>query len=114
MFGFLNDIGNYESRKVDCWGSEDGKKMVSTAAVSDGRQPFETAFQHPEYNDGYMVIVEAYGTREAALEGHGRWLKIMLEGPLPQELRDCCNAGVAQVLESIDGDSLVHKRTLTS
>lgn len=108
MFGFLN-AAPLDERKVEQWFSDDGKRMISTVRVNDGEKPFETAFEHPEYNDGSMVIVEAYDTREEAMDGHGRWLKIMLEGPLPDELTDCCNAGTAQ-LGNAFGMPISHKR----
>lgn len=104
MFEFINDMFNYESRKVASWQNETGDQMVSTARVSDGNQPFETAFEHPEYNDGKIVIVEAYDTKEEAEAGHVRWLKVMTEGPLPDSLRECCNAGVAQLLGALSDD----------
>lgn len=111
MFGFLADAGNYADRKVDQWISDDNKRMVSTARVSDGAKPFETAFEHPDYDEGKMVIVEAYDTREAAMEGHGRWLKVMIDGPLPDELVDCCNSEVSQIIASMNDDGrLAHKR----
>lgn len=104
MFEFINDMFNYETRKVDCWQNEDEDQMVSTARVSDGTRPYETAFQHPEYNDGKIVIVEAYDTLEDARAGHTRWLKLMTEGPLPESLRECCNAGIAQLLGALSDD----------
>lgn len=110
MFGWLNDIGNLDERKVEQWHSADGKRMVSTVAVSDGAKPFETAFEHPEYNEGSMVIVEAYDTREEALAGHGRWLKVMLDGPLPDEITDCCNAQIGEMAAAF-GMPTTHKRT---
>ena len=95
LFGFGN-MGSYESRKVGRWEEEDGR-MVSTAEVTDGDHPFETAFEHPDYNDGKMVIVEAYDSRSAAEEGHERWMAIMTEGPLPDSLVDCQNSGISQL-----------------
>ncbi len=102
MFDFIWDIGNYSQRVVGRYDSDDGDKMVSTARVNDGRKPYETAFQHPEYNDGNMVIVEAYDTKEQAAEGHDKWLKVMTEGPLPDVLVDCQNSEVSSLLNSAD------------
>ena len=110
MFEFLFDAGNYERRRVGRWDNESGDMMVSTASVSDGDHPYETAFQHPEYNQGKMVIVEAYDSRGDAESGHARWVKVMTEGPLPDELKDCCNAAVGQLLEAVGGHT-VFKRT---
>lgn len=96
LFDFINDLGNYQDRVVV---RHDGDgTMVSTARVSDGRQPYETAFKHPDYNDGKMVIVEAYDSKELAAEGHVRWPKVMIDGPLPDVLIDCHNSEVSQFL----------------
>ena len=104
MFNFLQDMGNYESRKVDRWNSKDKTKMVSTAAVSDGRKPYETAVEHPAYNDGKMVIVECYNTKEEAQAGHDKWLNLMLTNKLPSVLEDCANCEISQLIDAIGGD----------
>jgi len=102
MFEFFNDIGTYESRMV---GREDTDwGFISTAGVSDGRQPYETAVEHKGYNHGRMVIVEAYDTKELATEGHKRWVTTMSTDPLPTKLKDCLNAGVAQLGATLFGD----------
>ena len=95
MFGNISGmVGTYEARKVGRY--DDGPhKMVSTARVTDGKQEFETAFMHPEYNDGEMVIVEAYDTKADALAGHERWVTTMKNGPLPDELVSCLNSGIS-------------------
>lgn len=100
MFEFLFDMGNYADRCVGRYDDGDDK-MVSTAQVSDGNQPYETAFQHPDYNDGSMVIVCAYSTREEAAEGHARWEAIMRDGQLPDELVECFNSKVGQMCEAL-------------
>jgi hypothetical protein len=100
MFGFLKDIGNYSSRKVArddfAWG------FVSTASMSDGEKPYETAVCSREYGKEHdisqvdeMIIVEAYDTREEAEAGHKRWVETMTTNP-PDKLVDCCNSEVAQ------------------
>ncbi len=106
MFEFLFDAGNYEERAVDR--SEFDWGFISTARVSDGKQPYETAICSDEYGKSYdpketggMIIAEAYDTKEAAEKGHTRWVKTMTNKP-PKELIDCCNAGVAGVLEAMD------------
>lgn len=98
MFDFLLDVGNYEDRKVDRSEFEWG--FISTARVSDGSQPFETAVQHPDYNDGSMVIVEAYATKALAQEGHKKWVEIMTAKKLPGSLTDCANSMIAQAFGS--------------
>jgi hypothetical protein len=100
MFEFINDIGNYTSRKVDCY--NDGKLFISTARVSDGSQPYETAIEHPEYNGGTMIIVEAYDSADEAQSGHERWHKLMTGDDLPEFLQDCQNSALSQFLPSED------------
>lgn len=82
MLGFLNDMDNYDDRVVGRdefdWG------YISTAQVSDGRQPIETAIGHEEYNNGKLVIVEAYDTVEEAKVGHARWIKANDRGATAQ------------------------------
>ena len=95
MFEFLSMLGDYEQRKVACY-DEDGV-FVSTAAVCDGRKPFETAVEHPRYNDGKLVIVECYDTREDAEKGHKLWVRLMTAKRLPTVLTDCTNAEVSQL-----------------
>lgn len=95
MFNFLLDAGNYESRKVARYDS-DGL-MVSTARVSDGAQPFETAVRHPSYNEGKVVIVEAYDDHASAQAGHNRWVALMTSEALPDKLVDCCNSEIGSL-----------------
>lgn len=102
MFSFLDMVDNYEQRKVARW--EDEKRMVDTAEVNDGAKRYETAFQHPEYNNNETVIVEAYDTKDEAMAGHAKWLKVMLEGPLPDTLIDCGNSEVSSLLDAFGGE----------
>lgn len=115
MFQFLAMADNYESRRV---GREDidDNTFISTAEVNDGSKPYETAVEHPEYNDGKMVIVESYDTRAEAEEGHAKWVAAMKAEQLPEELIDCCNAEIAEFVDalSVTADELDwkrHKRT---
>ena len=99
ILGFLQDMGNYKERAIGRFpiGSKDGAFLVDTVRVGDGIQPFETAVQHPEYNDGDMVIVEAYSTKKDAEVGHEKWVKIMAADELPAELIDCHNTEISQL-----------------
>jgi hypothetical protein len=101
LVGFVKDFATYDQRMVARadydWG------FISTAAVSDGRDPYETAVEHAAYNMGKCVIVESYQTREAALEGHARWVAKM-EGELPDTLTDCANSSISQVITEVDGN----------
>lgn len=63
LFDFMM-AAPYEQRKVARF-EKDGF-MVDTAAVNDSEHPFETAVEHPNYNDGKMVIVEEYDSKEEA------------------------------------------------
>lgn len=104
MFGilnFMNDIDNYGERKIDRY---DGDGFcIDTCAVSDGEKPYETGIKHPEYNEGYWIIVEAYDTPLAAKNGHNRWVEIMTDKQLPDSLKDCGNAEISQLLEEVGG-----------
>ena len=84
MFGMFGMIGTYEQRKVARTEIEDG--FVSTARMTDTEKPFETGISHELYNEGYIVIVEQYDTKEEALAGHEKWVKVM-EGK-PEKLID--------------------------
>ncbi len=111
MFEFIKMMGNYEDRKVDRWDSDDELKMISTAAVNDGSKPFETAVQHPAYNNGLVVIVESYDSKEDAQKGHDRWLNLMLTNKLPNALVDCGNAKIAQLIDLVGGDMAFERQT---
>lgn len=100
MFEFFQDIGNYQARKVDCYNDE--RLLVSTARVWDGSQPYETAIEHPEYNEGKMIIVEVYDDRDAAQEGHDRWVSLMTGDALPEKIQDCQNSTISSFLPSQD------------
>ena len=106
MFEFLDDFGNYADRKVARF-DVDGGASVSTARVSDGRQPFETAVSHPDYNSNKWVIVEAYDTKNEAQAGHDKWVKAMTTEPLLEELRDCANSRVEQFIDAVKGHEFV-------
>lgn len=103
MFSFINDINNYDSRKVGRddfdWG------FISTARVSDGAKPYETAVEHPDYNDGSMVIVEAYDTIKEAEAGHKKWAKAMTAKKIPDFLVDCCNSGVGSLAKAFGSET---------
>jgi hypothetical protein len=110
MFNFFMDMGNYEDRKVARFDADWG--MVSTARVSDGRQPYETAVCHKQYNDDKIVIVEAYDSVDEAKKGHERWVKTMTSKRLPKELVDCCNAEVGQFAEALGAPTTFKRKEL--
>jgi len=98
----FNMAGNYEERNVDTY--DENGLFIDTARVTDGRQPYETAVAHPNYNGGKMVIVEAYNTKKQARVGHNKWVKTMTAFPLPLELRDCHNSRISQFGATLLGD----------
>ncbi len=103
MFGFFNMLGSYEDRKVDRYESENC--LISTAAVTDGDSPYETAISHPSYNSGSWVIVAKYDSKEKAQTGHDEWVKTMTADPLPVMLVDVQNDCISKLLPE---DSLMH------
>jgi hypothetical protein len=78
---------------------------VDTAAVSDGDHPYETAVAHPDYNDGEMIIVEAYDTKKEAQVGHVKWVERMTTN-LPEELVDCANSHISQMIDALAPDKM--------
>lgn len=97
MASFYKLPMDYEQRMVGRWDSADGRMLVSTAFVRDGFRHYETAVKHPAYNYGKMVIVEAYDTKEAATEGHTRWLGLVETDALPEVLVDCLNCEISVI-----------------
>ena len=106
MFDFINDIGNYEERKVARY--EKGNLFVDTARVSDSSKPFETAICHPAYNDNELIIVELYDTIEEAQAGQQKWIDVMLHHP-PNCLVDVSTSCVANMLRAL-GDLPPYER----
>lgn len=102
MFDFLL-MGNYEDRKVGRLDADWG--FISTAYVNDADQPFETAVEHRDFNNGKMVIVETYDTRANAEQGHARWVATMTASELPERLVDRGTSGVSQLVDAFSGDN---------
>jgi hypothetical protein len=93
-------MSNYEQRVVDRY--EDGDIIVDTASVNDGDKEYETAVAHPDYNDGWFMIVEAYDTIGGAQDGHNRWVAKMTTEPLPAVIVECQNAEIAKLIDIAD------------
>ena len=102
MFNFLT-MSDYGSRKVGRHEADWG--YISTAYVNDAEKPYETAVCHKDYNDGKMVIVEPYDTREEAETGHARWVATMTGDVLPDRLVDRGLSGVSQILDTLSDDN---------
>jgi hypothetical protein len=93
---------NYEDRKVGRFDA--GWGFISTAYVTDASKPYETAVEHPEYNNGKMVIVETYDTTQEARAGHDRWVETMTSDPLPDRLVDQGLSGIAEMIDAVGGE----------
>jgi len=96
MFEFFNEMLNntYEQRQVARY-EKDGV-FVDTCAVNDSDQPFETAIEHPKYNDGKMIVVQMYDTKEQAQKGHDKWVEKMTSKELPKAIK---NVGTADIVK---------------
>jgi hypothetical protein len=79
---------------------EDDTLIVDTGSVQDGVLPYETTVSHPEYNEGHMIVVEAYLTEPDALGGHAEWTDKMLHRK-PEYLEDVCNAHISRFAKDI-------------
>jgi spermidine/putrescine-binding protein len=108
MFGYLDMLCNYEDRKVDRF--EDENLIVDTAEVTDSDQKYETAVQHPQYNEGEWIIVECYDTKEQAQEGHDKWVKKMTKEELPHQLKDVSTAYVTELQDGYGTGWRIYKR----
>lgn len=102
MFEFMNLMGNHSERVVAPQYSKDGI-FVDTALVTDSNKPYETGIEHPNYNDGIMIIVELYDTKEEAVTGHNKWIGILTADKLPETIKDVSTAGIAMLCD-IGGD----------
>lgn len=101
MFDFFLMADNYEDRVVANF--TDGVLTVDTTYVNDGAHPYETGIEHPQYNEGDWVIVEAYDTKEDAQAGHDKWVVTMTADDLPPLLTDCANAEIGQLYGAMGG-----------
>lgn len=96
----------YDERVVDRFEDAENEILVSTALVTDAELPYETAIAHPEYNEGKIIVVETYGTKEFAQEGHNRWVKTITTEPLPENLTCKGVAASALILDAFSDDDL--------
>ena len=94
MLGIGDMVGTYEDCKVGRWDSDCKKRCVSTCTVTDGKVEYETAIAHEDFNDGQLVIVGMYATKEEALRGHAAWVHTLETNTLPDGLIDVDNSGL--------------------
>ena len=70
FWDFLNDIGNYDDRKISRLDRDDSPSGVGVSTAFTSDEGYETALL------SYKVIaVERYRTRTQAVKGHKRWVK---------------------------------------
>lgn len=97
------DGTNLNQRIIARYENDKSKLMVSTARVSDGFKPIETAISHPRYNGGKLMIAEAYETVEQAQLGHAKWVGYMNQEKLPELILDAINCVPAQCIVEAEG-----------
>lgn len=102
--GLLGMIGNYEDRCVGRYKDDKNKICVSTVAVTDSDKPYETAIVHPRYDNGKVIIVQMYSTKDQAENGHKKWIKIMTSKELPKTIRDVSTADIAKFCDAVGGN----------
>ena len=107
LFGFMDMKDNYEERCIGTY-TKDGV-FVDTARVTDTQKPYETGIEHPLYNDGVMIIVEYYDTKEDAAKGQERWVKLLTSEELPSQIVDVSTCMAANILRKIVGDKVCEK-----
>ena len=109
MFDFFNMADTYEQRKVDHFEKND--LAIDTCAVTDiDGFDYETAIEHPAYNEGAWVIVEQYITKEEAQKGHDKWVK-KLTKKLPDKLKDVATNTIANLTFMFnEGDRVCKKK----
>jgi hypothetical protein len=101
-------MGNYKERCVGNYKKDD--LFISTAAVYDSKQPYETAIGHPKYNNGDLIIVEMYDSKKDAEAGHKRWIALMTDKKLPDKLKDVSSATIAELCDMAGDNWRVYKR----
>lgn len=102
MFRFLEMMGTHEERKVATY-DKDGI-FIDTCMITDSNRPYETAVEHPKYNNGTMIIVEMYDTKEDAQKGHDRWVEKMTAKELPKSIKDISTCDVVKFGHAIGVD----------
>ena len=68
-----DNILNYEERLVardDKLDPDELPFCLDTVAVDDREWKYETAIQHPKFNDNEWIVIRGYDTIEEAKEGH--------------------------------------------
>jgi hypothetical protein len=74
----------YKDRKVDRFEHTDGISFISTAKVTDSRDPYETGICYKPWGQR-VIVVQTYSSIEDAKIGHQRYVELMLSSQLPKE-----------------------------
>lgn len=99
MFNFLSMAGNYDQRKVE--NTKINGVEIDTCRVTDSRQPYETALHHPDYNDDGWIVVEMYYDKDAAIEGHKKWVNLFSDSEhFPESLTDTGTSDIGELANS--------------
>ena len=106
MFGF-EMMTNYDQRCVAKYDKDN--VFVSTAIVTDAPHPYETAISHPDYNDGTLVIVEYYDSREDAQKGHNEWVTKMTAEKVPLVIKDISDCEIVQFGKALHGEDFFER-----
>ena len=86
---------------------EVGEVFVSTVKAFDTNR-YETAVEHPEYNNGKLIVVEEYDNKAAAQVGQLKWIEIMTAEVLPEVLIDRSTCMIKVFGDFLEGDNERH------
>lgn len=103
IFDFVNDMFNYEERKVMHTEVKNEQLIVDTSKVNDSNDPYEPAISSPLYNEGDWIIVESYKNKDDAIIGHNKHVKIMTAEVLPEKLLDASTCELTKILKACGG-----------
>ena len=103
----LSMKGTYEERKVDNTILDNGF-TIDTVKVFDNPHPYETAVIHDQYYDCDWSVIEEYDTKEEAVIGHKKWIKIF-QGELPEFIEDISTSKYAEAIRTTEG-RIIHKK----
>ena len=73
LLSTVNGEDDYKERLVardDKLDPDEIPFILDTVAVDDREWGYETAIQHPKFNDNEWIVIRGYGTKEEAKAGH--------------------------------------------
>jgi hypothetical protein len=107
---FRNLFESHENRLVE--NTSINGAEIDTCKVYDSKLLYETGIRHREYNDGHWVIVEAYNTKDDAMKGHQRWVKLLYK-KLPENLVGIDQTEIGEIMKkyfNLNIDKLYKRR----